>query len=164
MEINGSHVYPVPVDAVIAMLQDKWATVDKYESMGHRDVEILEFASDDKMLRIVSSRVVDVELPGFAKRALKPTNTMIQTDEWRPQGDGSWSGTFGVDVKGAPVRISGTMRLAPVAEGSRHDVVLDLQVKVPLIGGKIADWVGKKDVQRTLDAEFAFNDARLAPA
>jgi hypothetical protein len=162
MEIKGSHVYRVPVDAVIAMLQDKRSTVDKYEGMGHRDVEVLEIASDDGMLRIVSSRVVDVELPGFAKKALKPTNTMVQTDEWRRKDDGSWSGIFNVEVKGAPVRISGTMGLAPAADGSRHDVVLDLRVKVPIIGGKIADWVGKKDVQRTLDAEFSFNDARLA--
>jgi hypothetical protein len=162
MEMKGSHTYPASVDAVIAMLQEKSATVDKYESMGHRDVAILEFASDSAMVRIVSSRVVDVDLPGFARKALKPTNTMVQTDEWHRNDDGSWSGVFNVEVTGAPVRISGAMSLAPVAEGSRHDVTLDLQVKVPLIGGKIADWVAKKDVQRTLDAEFAFNDARLS--
>ncbi|MGZ6994912.1 MAG: DUF2505 family protein, partial [Acidimicrobiia bacterium] len=81
MKLEGSHVYSVPVDAVIAMLRDESATVDKYEGMGHRDVQILELAADDRTLRIVSSRVVDVELPGFAKKALKPTNTMIQTDE-----------------------------------------------------------------------------------
>ncbi len=163
MKITGTHVYPVPVDAVIAMLQDKAATIDKYESMGHRDVRILEFASDDAALRIVSTRVVDVDLPGFAKKALKPTNTMIQTDEWHRNGDGSWSGTFDIDVKGSPVRISGTMALAADAKGTRHDVVLDFQVKVPIVGGKIADWLGKKDVQRTVDAEYAFNDTRLAP-
>ena len=75
--------------------------------------------------------------------------------------DGSWSGTFDVDVQGAPVHISGTMSLTPDGGGARHDVELDLGVKIPLIGGKIADWVGKNDGQRTLDAEFAFNDARL---
>ena len=37
-------------------------------------------------------------------------------------------------------------------------------MKIPLIGGKIADWVGKNDAQRTLDAEFAFNDQRLRGA
>ena len=111
--------------------------------------------------RIVSSRLVDVELPGFAKKALKPTNTMKQTDEWHRQSDGSWSGTFDVDVQGAPAHISGTMELAPDSDGARHVVVLDLQVKIPIIGGKIADWVGKNDGQRSLDAEFAFNDQRL---
>ena len=88
---------------------------------------------------------------------------MTQTDEWRRNDDGSWSGTFDVEVKGAPVRISGRMSLAPVGEGTRHEVAIELQVKVPIIGGKIADLVGKRDVQRTLDAEFAFNAGRLAP-
>ena len=162
MEVKGSHVYPVPVDAVIAMLHDESATVAKYEGMGHRDVEIRDLTATDDTLRIVSSRVVEVELPAFAKKALKPTNTMVQTDEWRRNDDGTWSGTFNVDVKGSPVRISGTMALAPAPGGSRHDVLLDFQVKIPIIGGKIADWLGKKDVQRTVDAEFEFNDGRLA--
>ena len=161
MRFNGSRDYAVPVDAVIAMLQDEKNTIDKYESMGHREVAILEFVSNDEMLRIVSSRVVDVELPGFAKKALKPTNTMVQTDEWHGHDD-EWSGSFNVEVKGAPVRIAGTMSLTPAAGGSRHDVSIELQVKVPVIGNKIAAWVGTSEVQRTLDAEFAFNDARLA--
>ena len=38
MKLEGTHVYPVPVDAVITMLRDKSATVDKYEGMGHRNV------------------------------------------------------------------------------------------------------------------------------
>lgn len=161
MRIVGSHVYPVPVDAVTAMLRDQSATVDKYESMGHREVEILEFAADDASIRIVSSRLVDVELPGFAKKALQPTNRMKQSDTWERQGDGSWSGTFEVEVQGAPVRLSGTMRLAPEADGTRHEVTLEMQVRIPLIGGKIADWVGKNDGRRTLDEEFAYNDRRL---
>ena len=161
MRIEGTHVYPVPVDAVMAMFRDETATVARYESMGHRDVKVVELDADDDTVRVVSTRVVDVDLPGFAKKALKPTNTMTQTDEWQRQDDGSWSGTFGVDVQGAPVRIDGTMQLVPEANGARHTVNLDLQVKIPLIGGKIADWVGKNDAQRTLDAEFAFNAQRL---
>ena len=161
MKIDGSHLYPVPVDAVIAMLRDESATVAKYESMGHRDVKILELTADDDSLRIVSSRVVDVDLPGFAKKALKPTNTMQQTDEWHRQADGSWSGTFDVDVQGAPVHIDGTMALTPEADGARHEVTLDFQVKIPLVGGRIADWAGKNEGRKTLDAEFAYNDQRL---
>ncbi len=162
MRITGTHLYPVPIDAVLAMLRDESATVDKYESMGHRDVEIVEFAADDDTIRIVSSRVVDVELPGFAKKALSPTNTMKQSDTWQRQGDGSWSGTFDVEVQGAPVHLNGTMSLTADGDGTRHDVTLEMQVKIPLIGGKIADWAGKNDAQRTLDAEFAYNDGRLS--
>jgi hypothetical protein len=161
MRLEGSQVYPVPVDEVMAMFRDGTATVERYESMGHRDVEVVELDADDDTVRIVSTRVVDVDLPGFAKKALTPTNTMKQTDEWRRHDDGSWSGTFAVDVQGAPVHIDGSMKLAPEAEGTRHEVTLELKVKIPIIGGKVADWVGKNDAQRTLDAEFAFNAQRL---
>jgi hypothetical protein len=162
MQLTDAHVYPVPVESVIALLADKSATVEKYESMGHQDVKVVEFAADANAIRIVSSRVVSVDLPSFAKKALKPTNTIVQTDEWRRAADGSWSGIFTGDVKGSPVKISGTMTLTPHAQGAEHRVTIDMQVKIPLVGGKIADWAGKNDVRRTLDAEFAFNDARLA--
>ena len=161
MEIQDSRVYPVPVDAVVTMLRDRSATIEKYESMGHRDVELLEFEADEDVLRIKSSRVVDVDLPGFAKKVLKPTNTMVQTDQWRREGDGTWGGTFDVEVKGAPIRITGSMRLVPADGGCRHEVTIDFQVKVPIVGGKIADWAAKNDGRRTLAAEFAFNEQRL---
>jgi len=61
----------------------------------------------------------------------------------------------------AVVRIAGTMTLEPEPDGARHHVALDVAVKIPLIGGKIADWAAKNDVRRTLDAEFAFNEHRL---
>lgn len=162
MELNGSQVYPVPVDAVIALLRDESATVDKYGSMGHRDVKVIELAGDASHVHVVSSRVVDVDLPSFAKKVLKPTNTMTQTDDWHREPDGTWKGTFDVDVKGAPVHIKGTMTLTPNGLATRHDVTVDVQVKIPLIGGKIADWAGKNDVRRSLDAEFAYNDKRLS--
>ena len=162
MDVTGSHKYAAPIGAVIAMLRSPEATVAKFEGMGHRDVELLECAEDDGVLRIRSSRVVDAELPGFAKRVLKPTNAMRQTDEWHEQPDGSWAGTFDVDVQGAPIHINGTMRLRAEGTDCRHDVTITVKVNVPLVGGKIADWAAKTDVRRTLDAEFAFGDAWLA--
>ncbi|HVJ98826.1 MAG TPA: DUF2505 domain-containing protein, partial [Acidimicrobiia bacterium] len=129
MKHTDAHVYPVPVESVIAMLHDKSATVEKYEGMGHQDVQVLEFAAAADAVRIVSSRVVTVDLPGFAKKALNPTNTIVQTDEWRREADGSWAGTFTGDVKGSPVKISGTMTLKPVANGAEHQVTIDVQVK-----------------------------------
>jgi hypothetical protein len=43
-------------------------------------------------------------------------------------------------------------------------VILAVSFVTSIIGGKITDWLGKKDVPRTVDAEFAFNDGRLAAA
>ena len=160
MQITDRHTYEAPMDAVLAMFADEKAIQQRYEGMGHRDVEILECTRTPESLRIRTSRVVDVELPNFAKKVLKPTNTMVQTDEWKVDGAG-WSGTFAVEVRGAPVRIHGTMRLDADANRSTHAVTIDMEVKVPLVGGKIADWIGKNDAVRTLQAEFAAGDAWL---
>ena len=162
MELTGSHTYAAPIDAVLAMLADSEAAVAKYESMGHRDVEIIDCTMLAGTLHVESSRVVDVDIPGFARKVLKPTNTMHQNDEWHEVGDGSWEGLFGVDVVGAPIQLSGVRRLPPDDGTCTHDVTITMNVKVPLIGGKIADWAGKNDVKRTLDAEFAFGDTWLA--
>lgn len=162
MELTDSHRYDADVDTVMAMFADPDAVQARYEGMGHREVQILECERTDDALTVRSSRVVDVDLPGFARKVLKPTNTMVQTDRWSASGDGGWSGTFDVDVAGAPVQLSGRMSLAPDGGGSRHQVTITMNVKVPLVGGKIADWAGKNDVRQTLDAEFAAGDAWLA--
>jgi hypothetical protein len=54
------------------------------------------------------------------------------------------------------------MRLTPGDATCTHVVIITMHVKVPLVGGRIADWAGKNDVPRTLEAEFAFGDAWLA--
>jgi len=162
MDVKRSHTYAAPIEAVIAMLSDPEATTAKYDSMGHRDIEIVDCTAGDGTLRIESSRVVDVDLPGFAKKFIKPTNTMRQTDDWLETDDGTWTGTFAVDVDGAPIELSGTMRLVPDDDSCTHDVTITMNVKVPLVGGKIADWAGKNDVRQTLESEFAFGDSWLA--
>ena len=92
MELSGSHTYAATIDAVLAMLADPAAAQAKYESMGHREVEIIDCTRANGTLHVESSRVVDVDLPGFAKKVLSPTNTMHQNDEWHEVGDGSWEG------------------------------------------------------------------------
>jgi hypothetical protein len=162
MDVSDSHTYAAPLDAVLDMFADPDAVVARYEGMGHRDVQVLECARSADSLTVRTSRVVDVDLPGFARKVLSPTNTMEQTDRWTAAADGTWDGTVAVEVQGAPVKMSGTMRLEPAGEQTTMHLTLSMNVKVPLVGGKIADWAGKNDVPRTIAAEFAAGDAWLA--
>ena len=161
MELTRTHHFTAPPAAVIDVFADADAVRTRYEGMGHRYVEVLGVERTDDSLTVRCRRVVDVDLPGFAKRVLQPTNTMTQTDTWAREGDG-WNGTFSVDVEGAPVELSGEMALADDGDGSDYTVTLRMNVKVPLVGGKIADWAGKNDALSTLEAEFAATDSWLA--
>ena len=62
---------------------------------------------------------------------------------------------------GPGVKVTGTMRIEPTADGGTHHTVNGkFEVKVPLIGGKIAGWA-EGPAQQRLDAEFAFHRTRL---
>jgi hypothetical protein len=160
--VRDAHSYGATIEVVQAMFADEAFIRAKYEGMGHRDVDILECTRTDDGLTIRSTRVVEVDLPGFAKRFIKPVNTMTQVDTWTADGAGGWSGTFDVDVKGQPVHLSGSMTLTPDGDSCVHEVTMSMDVKVPLAGGKIRDWAEKNDVPRTLAAEFAAGDAWIA--
>jgi hypothetical protein len=165
MAFSGDQIYDVPVETVAALFVDPDVVRARYEAAGDRDLEILDCGADGDDLVIHTRRTVDVEgLPGFATKVIKPTNTMEQVDCWdAPDADGARNGTFTIDVKGAPIKVTGTMRIEPTADGgTRHTVNGKFDVKVPLVGGKIAGWA-EGPAQERLEAELAFHRARLSP-
>jgi carbon monoxide dehydrogenase subunit G len=161
MEFEASHVFDAPVDAVWAMFRDPRSHIAKFDSMGHRHIEVIDSHAGDDAFSITVRRDVDVDLPGFARRVLKPTNTVTSTDEWQRTDDGTCTGRQTVQTEGAPVKISSTTALTPEGDRTRYDVTVQLDVKVPLIGGKLADW-SKGKVREQLDQEFAAGDRWLA--
>jgi hypothetical protein len=94
---------------------------------------------------------------------LSPRQSVTQTDTWSaPDGDGVRAGTFVVVGKATPVQVHGTMRLAP--SGARRctniiDVIVEC--KIPLIGGKVADFVAG-DTRRAVDHEQTWIGEHLA--
>jgi hypothetical protein len=104
-----------------------------------------------------------MEVPGFAKKFLKPLNTVEQTDEWQPpSAKGERNGTWKVSASGVPVSVVGTQRLARAAKGHTVlEITGDITCSIPLLGGKLASFVGG-DVERTIHAEQEFNDTYLA--
>ena len=73
----------------------------------------------------------------------------------RSTGPGSYGGDVDVEISGVPASATGTMRLADNGAGSDFEVHADVQVNVPLIGGKIEEIVAGQ-VRRLLEAETAF--------
>ncbi|MEZ5320956.1 MAG: DUF2505 domain-containing protein [Microthrixaceae bacterium] len=162
MEITRTHTFDAPAEQCWAMFSDPASHTNKFERMGHIGVEVVEKKKTKKQLRIVITREVEVDgIPGFAKKFIKPRNTMVSTDEWNDLGDGTYGGTFVLDTKGVPVQISGRTRLEPKGQQTEYTIVLDIKVNVPLVGGKLADF-SKGIALRQLDEEFAIGDEWLA--
>ncbi len=105
-------------------------------------------ALPDGGLVLAVSRELPDGAPGFLTKLLPKDGRVVQTDEWAPDdGSGTRSGTWKVELAGAPARLGGTMRLEPSGTGSAYLVLGETKVSVPLVGGKaeafIAEMAGK---------------------
>jgi Protein of unknown function (DUF2505) len=163
MQVTSRHVYAAPPDAVFAVMTTPEALVEKYTALGHRDVTIIERSERGGAVRVTSRRKVPMDVPGFAKRFVKPLNTVEQTDEWQaPSAKGERHGTWKVSAAGVPVSVGGTLHLAAAPKGRTVvEISGDVTCGIPLVGGKLASFVGG-DVERTMHGEEEFNDRYLA--
>jgi hypothetical protein len=164
MQFNAIHEYEHPADEVFAALTDFEAVKSKYEAIGQSEVQLVRREQgDDGSVTFATSRVVPLELPGFAKKVLSPKQHVTQTDVWSaPDASGRRTGTFVVEAKGTPVQVHGTLQLDPSgAKGCTNTTQVTVECKVPLIGGKITDLVAN-DTRRALDHEHTWMSEHLA--
>jgi hypothetical protein len=162
MQKKLTHTFDAPIEQVWAMFRDVDSHIHKFERLGHRNIEVQEHDETEDQVRFVIARDVTVDLPGFAKKFLKPTNKVISTDEWSDKGDGAYGGTFEAVTRGAPVHITGTTHIEPAGENkTRYDLTTEVSVKVPVVGKKLTAWA-EGDVQKQMEGQFASGDAWLA--
>jgi hypothetical protein len=164
VKFSVTHDYDHSAEEVLAALTDFDAMKAKYEALGQSSVTLVSHErKPDGAIVISTQRVVPLQVPSFAKRILSPKQSVTQIDTWSAPGpDGARTGTFKVEAKGTPVKISGTMRLAPAGEDVCTDVMdVSIDCSVPLIGGKLADFVSG-DTRRALDHEHDWVTAHLS--
>lgn len=83
-------------------------------------------------------------LPGLVSQFHRGDLDIRREEHWQPVLDGSADGTVRGAVAGAPVSLSGTARLTATDTGSRLSVHITVEVKVPLVGGKIESFIGSQ--------------------
>ncbi|KMO82209.1 DUF2505 domain-containing protein [Mycolicibacterium chlorophenolicum] len=80
-------------------------------------------------------------LPGAIGRLLPGDTAITRTESWRPATDGQVHGEFTIAARGVPSSGAGTMVLQPVPAGSRLRVRGSLEVRIPIMGGRIERYV-----------------------
>jgi hypothetical protein len=164
MGFRATETYSAHIDDVFALLCDPETVTARFEAAGDTDIVIVRCETDGDEFVIETTRTVEVDVPGFAKRVLNPTNAMTQKERWHaPDADGSRRGTMTVDVKGVPATTRATYELRPTDEGTIHTVEGDIELKIPLIGKKLGGFLSGM-ITETAQADLAFVKARLQKA
>lgn len=102
-------------------------------------------------------------LPGLITQLHRGNLSVRREETWGPVSDGTAKASLTGEIIGAPATLSGTATLCPIAEsgGSRVDFQVDVQVRIPLIGGKLEKLLGGY-LAAVVEAEQRFTASWIA--
>lgn len=152
--------YEQPAKTVLRHFTDPDFYVRKYREQGASNirVEASERTATRFSVTIARDVPVEVDVPAFARGLLPPTITLVQTDSWDLEQRQS---RLEIAFKGMPVRLTGTTRLTDTPTGAREDLLFDIRVNVPLIGGKLEELL-VRDLQLKFSKDTAVTHAIIA--
>ena len=118
---------------------------------------VLELRDRQGRFRCVTRMEVDVALPAWMKRFVRPRMEIVQHEAWYPpQPDGGRRYDFTVDVGNAPVRVTGTGVLTRVDWFStRYEVQLTVQSTGRLFRERVEQFTAD-EMQEKIVAERDF--------
>lgn len=146
MEFKLKHAYKQSVDVLFKAFGTKSVLEKKYAALGARNIEIDTCKLTKSGLTTKFTREVPTNVPGLLKKFLGEWNHVTQEEHWTGTTGKHYESSFTVSFKGVPVSISGTMVLSAEGKGCTNTVVLDVTSSVPLIGKKLAEFIGETAV------------------
>lgn len=117
-----------------------------YQRYPERTVDI-NVAGEAMTVRVDQFRPAD-EVPSFAKKFVGDKINVLQEETWHSHS----SGDLLVTIPGKPGEMRGTITMAEVGGGVTETVDVQVKVSIPLIGGKLEDFIGGM-LLRALKAE-----------
>jgi hypothetical protein len=98
----------------------------------------------DGSIEVVTTQVLRVNrLPGIVTQFHRGDLVIRREENWGPVTGGIANATVLGSIQDAPVTLSGTAMLAPIPEsgGARLKFRATVEVRIPLVGGKIENFI-----------------------
>jgi hypothetical protein len=111
----------------------------------HATLDSMEVA-DDGGIDVRTTQVLRADrLPAVVTQFHRGDLSIQREEKWSPVRDGRAAGTVNGVIPSAPASLTGTMVLAPArtGSGSRQEFKITVEVRVPLVGGKIENFIGR---------------------
>jgi hypothetical protein len=149
--------YPYTFDSetVFSVFTRKDFIEQKYASVGAENLNFIEYGEKEGTFIIHTTRDISANIPGFAKKFLNPTTTIIQKEVWTLTDDPTKKGVVEVQAKGLPMQMKGDIILQPTNDGSENVLTYEIKVSIPLVGGKLASFLDGEG-RKTGDKEYEF--------
>jgi hypothetical protein len=153
---------PAGPDSAHALLTDPDYVRAVGEGTGGQDVEVSVSPSPDGGLVVESRRALPAQVPSYARALVGDTLRLVETRTFGPAGtDGSRDGSASVRFEGAPVSITGPLRLEAGGSGTVLSLELSVSASVPFVGGKVERFAAEQ-IERAAAKEEQIATARLS--
>lgn len=103
----------------------------------------MEVGADGSIDVITTQWLRADRLPAIATQFHRGDLGIKREEKWSAIRDGQATGTVSGSIPGAPASVTGTSTLAPAKSGSRLEFKVTVEVGIPLIGGKLENFIGK---------------------
>lgn len=136
MAISQETALPADVEAAYALLVDEVFLADYATATGALSYDVTVDGSRTRLQREMPTDQVPSAMRGFVGDRLP----IVETCDWAgPAGDGSRTAAAVADIRvgGRAVTFTGTIALVPAGTGAVYRAIGDVEVKIPLIGGRL---------------------------
>jgi hypothetical protein len=136
--IRHTLTYDAPLMDVAAMLADPDFREQVCEATGMLRHEVTVTGAGTGMYVEIDQTQSAAGVPSFAQKFVGDEINIVQVERWTTVDTADVT----VSIPGKPGEMSGSITLRENAGTTTEDVVLDIRVGIPLVGGKIEKLVG----------------------
>jgi len=149
------------VEQVHRAFGDEQYWLERLADSGADDYSLDSMTVNGEGIDVVTTQTLRADrLPGVVTQFHSGDLSFVREEMWTVVTDGRASATVKGSITGAPATLGGTAVLAPGKSGndSRLEFNATVQVDIPLVGGKIENFIGSQLVE-LLIAEQRFTTA-----
>ena len=137
--------YDGSVERVHQAFGDEQYWLARLADSGADDYSLDSMTVDATGIDVITTQTLRADrLPGVVSQFHRGDLSFVREETWTPVVDGQATATVNGAITGAPATLAGTAVLSPAKSGggSRLEFKTTVEVRVPLVGGKIENFIG----------------------
>ncbi|HSN70861.1 MAG TPA: DUF2505 domain-containing protein [Steroidobacteraceae bacterium] len=152
MDVRVKQALKADLETAFKVCTESKSLEETYAELGGTDVRIKrEGRAPNVKIRV--ARKMPADAPAAIKRFVPAVNDVSHTEQWRREGDYHVA-DIEVEIKGVPVKISGTKALIPNKQACAVEWHFTVTSGVPIVGRVLAGFAAEQ-LQGQLEDEAA---------
>ena len=152
--------YEGTVEQVHQAFRDERYWLERLARSGADEATLDSMTDDgDGGVDVITTQTLRADrLPGVVAQFHHGDLSFVREETWSAVTDGRATAAVKGSIPGAPATLTGTAVLTPTDSGSRLEFKATVEVRIPLVGGKVESFIGSQLVD-LLIAEQRFTSA-----